>query len=173
MRLFIARDGLLPVITKAESEIHQLKEKMMEVGGVRMKAKKFKVDSLNESIDAANNRIVQAQVNQKTAQKAAAKAAEAIVSLEEEIVQIADELKTLQASLEEKLVSANEVKKKYSAAERVLEDMASKVEETKKLFDASKEALQKIRGVEVDISAQLEEDSKVLSLIDMLLSRIS
>jgi len=52
-----------------ESAIKSLQERILEVGGVRLRAAKAKVDGLNESLQTKNQQLIQAQVQLKTASK--------------------------------------------------------------------------------------------------------
>ena len=52
-----------------EGAIKSLQERILEVGGVRLRAAKAKVDGLNESLQTKNQQLIQAQVQLKTASK--------------------------------------------------------------------------------------------------------
>ena len=52
-----------------EEAVQALQARIQEVGGLRLRAAKAKVDGLNESMQTKNQQLIQAQVQLKTASK--------------------------------------------------------------------------------------------------------
>ena len=55
--------------SKIEDQIKQLQEKILEVGGVRLRMQKAKVDGLQEQVDTCNSGLTKLQVEKATREK--------------------------------------------------------------------------------------------------------
>lgn len=147
---------------KVEEAIRVLQEKIMEVGGVRLRTQKARVDSLTEEIESSNEKATRLQVQQKTSAKAAAKARDTVTKLEAELSSITEQLATTQRKIEEKTAVAAQLQQTYEKAEATLEAKRESLASLKAAFEDTKARLQSARGVEVELQQQLEDDKRVL-----------
>ena len=136
-----------------EEAIKALQARIQEVGGVRLRAAKAKVDGLNESMQTKNQQLIQAQVQLKTATKVpcrdlgrdrahgaiapdvrfglagvgaqtVAKAEEAIAALNDEVEGLVAQIAKVQAEVDEKAATAAVVEASYKKTEKVWRTVA-------------------------------------------------
>jgi structural maintenance of chromosome 4 len=102
-----------------ENEIKALQEKIMEVGGVKLRSQKAKVDDLREQITALNDRITTCDVARAKNEKDCEKFGKLIKSSEEELESLAEELASLEQDIKSSISNAEQVRKKAEDAEHV------------------------------------------------------
>ena len=102
-----------------EAEIRTLQEKIMEVGGVRLRSQKAKVDGLREQIVALNDRITTCDVARAKNEKDKDKFAKVMAACEEELGTLAEELDALEEDMKISSRNAEAVRKKAENAEHV------------------------------------------------------
>ena len=142
--------------------IKALQGKIMEVGGIKLKTQKSKVDSLRESIDLANDKTTRLQVQLKTAEKAVAKVNAQLAQSEKEIKEMEKQLQDLDAKVEEKTSLAITVQERSEEAEKLMEKKQDELEKMKGGFEKIQKKVQKIQAVEVGIKSQLDTESRSL-----------
>ena len=103
-----------------ESEIKALQEKIMEVGGVKLRSQKAKVDDLKDQITALNDRITTCDVARAKNLKDCEKFTKLINSSEEELESLAEELAALDEDMKTSIRNAEQVRKKAEDAEHVI-----------------------------------------------------
>lgn len=102
-----------------ENEIKALQEKIMEIGGVKLRSQKAKVDDLREQITALNDRITTCDVARAKNEKDCEKFAKLMKSSEEELETLAEELSSLEEDMKASLRNAEQVRKRAEDAEHV------------------------------------------------------
>lgn len=102
-----------------ESEIKALQEKIMEVGGVKMRSQKAKVDDLREQIMALNDRITTCDVARAKNQKECEKHMKLIKSSEDELETIGRELASLEDEVRMSSQREQQARNKSEDAEHV------------------------------------------------------
>lgn len=132
-----------------EEEIKVLQAKILEVGGVRLRAQKAKVDGINEQNDSIHERIMKLQVEKSTREKSLVKAVKIIEKKETEISDSARELGKLEEEMKAKLMVAVDVRSKLDAAVHLMETKKDEMEEIKKKLDEKESMVNTIRRVEV------------------------
>ena len=100
-----------------EAEIKDLQDKIMEVGGVRLRAQKAKVDGLREQISTLTEEISNGEVARSKAEKQKAKHEKAFGDAEKEIGTAADELEQLSIEVQNQATDASGSKKKAQEAQ--------------------------------------------------------
>lgn len=103
-----------------ENEIKALQEKIMEIGGVKLRSQKAKVDDLRYQIIALNDRITTCDVARAKNQKDHEKFAKIMSSSEEELEGLTEELVALEESIKRSSQSAEQVRRRAEEAEHVL-----------------------------------------------------
>lgn len=102
-----------------EDAIKVLQNKIMEVGGIRLKSQKSKLDGIKESIENGNDKTTRLQVQMKTSEKSVAKVNTQLEQAEKEIKDMELQLKDLEAKIEEKTTIAAAVHENCEQAEKV------------------------------------------------------
>ena len=142
--------------------IKALQGKIMEVGGIKLKTQKSKVDSLRESIDLSNDKTTRLQVQLKTAEKAVAKVNAQLAQSEKEIKEMEKQLQELDSKVEEKTSLAITVQERSEEAEKLMEKKQDELEKMKGAFEKIQKKVQKIQAVEVGIKSELDTESRSL-----------
>jgi structural maintenance of chromosome 4 len=102
-----------------ETEIKALQEKIMEIGGVKLRSQKAKVDDLRDQITALNDRITTCDVGRAKNEKDCEKFAKIMTSSEEELETLAEELAVLEEDMKRSSRNAEQVRKKAEDTEHV------------------------------------------------------
>jgi len=102
-----------------ENEIKALQEKIMEIGGVKLRSQKSKVDDLREQLTALNDRITTCDVARTKNQKDCEKFAKIMKSGEEELETLVQELAELEEDMKRSSQNAEKIRKKAEDAEHV------------------------------------------------------
>jgi len=102
-----------------EDEIKALQEKIMEVGGVKLRSQKAKVDDLRDQITALNDRVTTCDVARVKNRKDCAKFENIMKSSEEEMESLTAELSQLAKDMKESARNAEQIRKKAEEAEHV------------------------------------------------------
>lgn len=92
----------------------------MEIGGVKLRSQKSKVDDLREQITALNDRITTCDVARAKNEKDCEKFAKIMKSSEEELETLAEELAELEEDMKRSSSNAGKVRKKAEEAEHVI-----------------------------------------------------
>jgi structural maintenance of chromosome 4 len=91
----------------------------MEIGGVKLRSQKSKVDDLREQITALNDRITTCDVALAKNQNDCQKFAKIMSSSEEELATLAEELAELEEDMKRSSQNAEKIRKKAEDAEHV------------------------------------------------------
>ena len=102
-----------------EQEIKDLQDKIMEVGGVRLRGQKAKVDGLKEQINLLNEEISNAEVARSKAEKDKVKHEKACAQAEQESASAIEELEQLSAEVSNQAADASGFKRKAEEAQEV------------------------------------------------------
>lgn len=102
-----------------EEEIQGLQDKIMEVGGVRLRSQKAKVDGLKEQISLLSDEISNAEVSKQKNEKLINKHEKARTDAEEELAHMAEELERLDEDVENQASDASGWRKKVEDAQDV------------------------------------------------------
>lgn len=102
-----------------EAEIKDLQDKIMEVGGVRLRAQKAKVDGLKGQIGTLTEEVSNGEVARSKAEKQKVKNEKAFADAQKEIETAAEELEQLKVELENQAANASGSKQKAQEAQEV------------------------------------------------------
>ncbi|RSH93703.1 hypothetical protein EHS25_006350 [Saitozyma podzolica] len=142
-------------------QIKELQNKILEVGGVKLRAIQSKVTTTKGLLDLANEAITKAEVGQAKAERDAEKLNKAIegntAKLEEveaELGVVQDDLSAVQGDLE---TIRSKVQEAKDASEEVQRDLAeSKAELDEKMSD-----INAFRKLEMDIKQKIEDNQRI------------
>ncbi|KAL4881066.1 RecF/RecN/SMC [Aspergillus karnatakaensis] len=133
-----------------EEEIQALQNKIMEVGGIKLRSQKAKVDGLKEQIKLLSDEISNAEVAKSKNEKLINKHSKSQADAEEELSHMAEELEKLE---EDKVDEAQDA-------------LATKKDELKTMkteLDEKVAELNETRATEIEMRNKLEENQKALS----------
>lgn len=116
-------DKLRAETAGVEEEIQALQDRIMEAGGVRLRAQKAKVDGLNEQISTLTDEISDAEVARSKAEQQKKKHQKAYDDAEREIGTTAEELDALASEVASQASDASGSKKKAEEAQEVFRDL--------------------------------------------------
>lgn len=102
-----------------ENEIKELQDKIMEVGGVRLRGQKAKVDGLKEQIETLTDEISNAEIAKSKAEKQQIKHQKTFSDTEHELVAAAEELEQLTSDVKIQATDASGSKRKAEEAQEV------------------------------------------------------
>lgn len=105
--------------SKIENQIKQLQEKILEVGGVRLRMQKAKVDGLQEQVDTCNSSLTKLQVEKATREKSYAKIVKTLEKKVEELRVCTNELDTLSEESRKMKDAAVDIREKVQKAKEV------------------------------------------------------
>ncbi|MCO5585122.1 hypothetical protein L7F22_039054 [Adiantum nelumboides] len=145
-----------------EEDIAALQEKILEAGGVALRAQKSKVDGIKERIDLYGERITKAEVAKSKADKDLVKFAKSLAKNEEALSGIEDELNNVLDTLTNKGSKVDEIRKRVQECQFEMEAKQEAKDETKSKYDTCMESINTFRALEMEIRQKLEDNEKSL-----------
>jgi len=138
-------------------EIKALKDKVMDVGGERLRSQKTLVDNLTKQLDEATSAIQKAKVGITTCDKNGKKATTTVKSSEEELVQVDEKIQKIMAEFKPLEEKAMEVQAKYEQAKLLLQGKEQQLLQHKTEYDEFAKSIESLRSKEVDLLDQLKD----------------
>ncbi|CAG8698666.1 1665_t:CDS:2, partial [Acaulospora morrowiae] len=142
--------------SKIEGEIGILHEKILQVGGDKLRAQKMKVDSIKEQIDMTNDHITKAQVAKSKAEKDVTKFENSIAKNEGEIEQLNQEMQDLEGSIRQNTELSRSIEI------RDLEEKKEALDEMKAERDSKATIINNTRAIQLEIKNKLENNERSL-----------
>ncbi|KAG8852500.1 hypothetical protein FRB96_008688 [Tulasnella sp. 330] len=146
-----------------EKEIQALQDKILEIGGTRLRSQKVKVDGIKEMIDLANDQITKAEVGQAKSQKDAEKLDQAIANAEAQLEALkgdVEDLDNLLGACQEDLAG---LKEKVDLANEVAEKHTEELSEMKADLDEKTKQINHFRKKEVSLQQKLDLNANALN----------
>jgi structural maintenance of chromosome 4 len=148
--------------SKIETDIAALQEKILEAGGVELRAQNSKVDGIKERIELFGERMTKAEVAKTKAEKD-------LVKLTKSTDKNTEALSGLESELQEVIESIGSSSQSVDAVRQKLQDSQDDMEAKKEVKDEIKEKLDQLleganafRSLEMEIKQKLEENEKSL-----------
>lgn len=135
-------------VTKIQAEIKSLQEKILEVGGVRLRSQQAKVEGIKEMSEHANGQLTKAEVGKNKAEKDLVKLEKALKTNGLALEEIEEELAALEKSIREKTAGLESVRRNVEEAKAVLEEKSEELAELKALLDEKQTEMNKFRAKE-------------------------
>ena len=101
------------------SKISQLQEKILEVGGVKLRMAKTRVDSLSDQVTSYSQALTKLKVEKGTREKEQEKLSKSLAKKEEELEILTKEIDGLADEMEEQRVAAASVRASAAEAKSV------------------------------------------------------
>jgi structural maintenance of chromosome 4 len=151
LRLQKDMDTLRSSSRSIEVQIKELQDRILEVGGVRLRSQKAKVDSISEQMDFVNDRLSKARVGKVAAEKNLEKILKNCEKVQKELEECETQIAELKMEMESKTLVAVEVKKRFDEMNGSQAEAKQQLEDLKNLVDERTEQISKFRTVEQDL----------------------
>ncbi|RKP07022.1 RecF/RecN/SMC [Thamnocephalis sphaerospora] len=145
-----------------EREIKALQDKILEVGGVRLRSQKVKVEGIKEQLESHNERIVRAQVALAKAVKDAEKAQKSCKEHSTALAQLEEEIEAVEDEIRQKTAAALEVRRRCEEAKMLMEEKSEQLTEMKSQVEEQQAVVKKFRVKEVELKNKLADASRTL-----------
>lgn len=159
-----------------EDEIRSLQDKILEVGGIKLRTQKSKVDGLRDQIDALTQRCDASELSKTKAEKDIKKLANTSENGEAEIAAVEDELQALRSTIdgdktyssvtkemeETKYVSHIVTAFAISMTDRsqAIDESAAQLKVIKEELDAEMSGINAFRAKELELRNKLDDHKK-------------
>ena len=157
---------------RIQAEIKTLQDKILEIGGVRLRSQQVKVEGIKEMSDHANDQLTKAEVGRTKAEKDLAKLEKALTANNEALGELKEETARLEKSSREKRSGLEMVRNSVKQAQDVLETKSEELEELKKLLDDKQADMNKFRARETQLEQDLEKAKRNLGESESLLKEL-
>ncbi|KAI9199233.1 RecF/RecN/SMC [Polychytrium aggregatum] len=150
-------------MSKIQEEIKSLQNQILEVGGVRFRAQKGKVDLLEEQIASAMERLAKLEAEKKTREKSLNKLEAGVERKEAELEETGEELAKVVKDLERVSRVAAQVKDKIEEAKQELANKQEELDQIKAELEEKTTTLRSLRTVEFETKARLEAVQEIFA----------
>ncbi len=134
-----------------ETQIKELQDKILEVGGVKLLAMQSKVTNTKSLINIAGEKITKAEVGQAKAERDAEKLEKTIASSQSKLEELESELDIADADLQSCTADLETIRAKVQEAQNGLEFVQDDLAEAKKELDGKTQNINAFRAMEVII----------------------
>ncbi|KAJ2237530.1 Structural maintenance of chromosomes protein 4 [Coemansia sp. RSA 1722] len=146
-----------------EADIRGLQEKIMQAGGIRLRAQKAKVDGLQERIKTISDEIVRWESALSKARKDLTRAERAASTRDEQIAELDTQLAGVTSEIETKSVAALELKTRSDAARAALDSKRDELDRVKEELEAKMEEFNELRTKEAALKRKLDDMERSLA----------
>jgi len=154
--------GLNSETAEIEKEIKSLQNLIMEVGGIKLRSQKSKVDGIREQLETLNEQLSNADMARTKAEKSRIKAEKAFNGSTKELENVAVELEELHEEIQGHAKLAEAHNAKAEEAQAYLEEKSEELAAVKEELDEKLGQLNKTRAAEIEMKNKLEEHQKAL-----------
>ena len=146
-----------------EAEIKELQDKIMEVGGIKLRGQKAKVEGLKEQIDTLGEESSNAEVAKSKATKDKAKHEKVCQQTEKDLTALARELEGLGEERQTHVAATEKAKDNANAAQTSRDRKQDELEQMRRDVEEKIAELNELRAVEIEMRNKLDENQKTLS----------
>ncbi|KAJ3258716.1 hypothetical protein HK103_003310 [Boothiomyces macroporosus] len=151
---------LAPIKASAQviqDKIKKLHETIMEIGGVRLRTQRHKVDSLNEQIEMLQSQVTKMYGEKTAKEKQRLKLVKNIEKKTLEIEEIEKEIEKQQEEYQEKLQETQSIKSKLSELEHSIETKQDEVNELKQEYTEKINSRNKMKSQQLELVTELKQ----------------
>ena len=149
-------------VAAVEKELEELPEHVLQAGGIRLRAAKAKGETLRMKLDSIQQQPIKAHAEAESLDTACNKLRAAVAKSEAVVKEAEEKTEQINARIKEIEASASEVMARYEQCERERDEREQALEEMAKEHAAFKDIVGKVRTVEIELAAQLEDFKKVV-----------
>lgn len=142
---------------KIEGAIKELQDKILEVGGVRLRAQQAKVDSILSQIDTLNDQTTKLTVARSAAEKNIEKTRKVVEKTEQELEETNTKRDEIETEKEEKTQIAIGIKSRCEEAQSLMDFKKSALDELKIEVDQNDNTIKQLRKMEVEMKNRMDQ----------------
>ncbi|KAJ1794967.1 Structural maintenance of chromosomes protein 4 [Coemansia sp. RSA 1938] len=146
-----------------EVDIKDLQEKIMQAGGIRLRAQKSKVDGLQDRIKTINDEISRWQVAQAKSSKELARAERSSSGRDTQVADLEAQLEAVTSEIDAKSIAALDVKQRCEAARAQLDTKQEELSRIKDELDAKMEESNAMRTKEAALRRRADDAERALA----------
>lgn len=146
-----------------KAEIDALNEKIMEIGGVKFRSQKAKVDGLKQQISTLTEQITNAEVSKSKEEKQRTKHEKAFNDATKELKKVATEAEKVEEDMENQQNDVSGIRQSAEEAHDALEMRKEELQALKTELDKKNAELNETRALEIEMRNELEEGLKTLN----------
>ena len=132
-----------------EKDISDLQDKILEVGGVKLRSQRSKVDDIKGMIELANEQLFKAEAGQTKCEKDSKKCIQSIEANENALKEIEAEMAVLDSDLQTCRADMQKLQKAVSQAEAAKDTYEDNLKELKEELDEKQKLTRGFRAKEV------------------------
>ncbi|KAJ2310737.1 Structural maintenance of chromosomes protein 4, partial [Coemansia sp. RSA 2702] len=146
-----------------EVDIKNLQEKIMQAGGIRLRAQKSKVDGLQDRIKTIHGEISRWEVAQAKSTKELARAERSSSGRDSQVAELDAQLEAVTAEIDAKSGAAMEVKQRCDAARALLDTKQEELARIKDELDGKMEESNAMRTREAALRRRVDDAERALA----------
>ncbi|KAJ2843024.1 Structural maintenance of chromosomes protein 4, partial [Coemansia erecta] len=146
-----------------ETAIKELQEKIMQAGGIRLRAQKSKVDGLLERISTVRDEVSRWEVLQSKSRKELARVERSNAGRDAQINDLQSQLEEVTKEIDTKSMSAIEIKNRSDIARGQLETKRDELDRIKEQLDVKMEEYNEMRTKEAALKRKLDDIERALA----------
>ncbi|UOH82309.1 hypothetical protein LQV05_005006 [Cryptococcus neoformans] len=155
-------DKLREKSSSINDDIKSLQNKILEVGGVRLRAIQSKVSITKGLLDLANESITKAEVGQAKAERDVEKLEKSISNNQTALEEVVEELELVESNLEGCTADLNKVIDSIQQVNDSSDDINEDFEQSKQLLEEKQAGINAFRALEMDYKQQIEDNARKL-----------
>ncbi|WRT69435.1 uncharacterized protein IL334_006421 [Kwoniella shivajii] len=142
-------------------QIKSLQNKILDVGGVRLRAIQSKVTTTKGLLDLANESITKAEVGQAKSSRDSEKLTKSIEKNKLALEEVESELQVVENDLMATSTDLGIIREKVQEAMDATEDTKDALQESKKELDDKMQGINAFRALEMDIKQKIEDNARI------------
>jgi structural maintenance of chromosome 4 len=145
-----------------DTQIKALHEKILEVGGVKLRALQSKVVNTRTLIDLAGDNLTKAEVAKAKAERDTEKYDKALATDATKVEEIDGELETVESDLKACVADFQTIQSRVDEAKIGMESVQDVLGEAKKELEEKATSINSFRAFEVEVNQKIEEQERLL-----------
>ncbi|KXS17124.1 hypothetical protein M427DRAFT_263911 [Gonapodya prolifera JEL478] len=142
---------------EVEGAITDLQNKILEVGGTKLRSQSSRLEDVVVKIESTSDKITQTTVAKKAAEKSMDKTLKANQASAKELEETETQLAALMKEIETKMEAGLAVKRKADRAQEILDSQKEKLEELSAQQKERHTVMQNLRRIEVDLNNKMDD----------------
>jgi structural maintenance of chromosome 4 len=145
-----------------EEEIKALQDKIMEIGGVKLRSQKAKVDGLKGQIDTLAETLSTCEVSKSKEEKQVAKHNKDFANATKELEKLAKEAEKVDTDIQAHKRDSTGIREQAEEVEEALTEREEQLAALKKELDEKTAELNSTRAIEIEMRNDLQDSQKAL-----------
>ncbi|KAF8324062.1 RecF/RecN/SMC protein [Clavulina sp. PMI_390] len=145
-----------------ETDIKALQDKILEIGGVRLRSQKAKVTGIKEQIDHINETITKAELGKAKAERDSEKLEGSLATASTTLEELEAEVESLDEVLTERTQDVANVRDQVEKALNIAESAKDDLAEMKAELDEKMVLINKFRAKELELKQRIQDKTKAM-----------